>query len=337
MRIDRGAQAIMRNMGPRRRFRQALAAGLCRQNRIASKADPHYLPPTNAAQSKIMTAAKHQRLPPWIRIRFEACGLYAQVDSLVRDSALHTVCESANCPNRQECFNRGVATVMILGDRCTRSCAFCAVKHGIPQPPDPSEPERVARLGAELGLRHMVITSVTRDDLPDGGAGCFAETIRRVKTRPGVTVEVLTPDFQGRSELVRTVLSAAPDVFNHNIETVRRLQGAIRPQADYDRSLNVLRIAAEWRPAVKVKSGLMLGLGETDGEVAGAMRDLLDAGCRLLTLGQYLAPSRRHHPARRYVRPEAFESLARLAREMGFAKVAAAPLVRSSYEADRMV
>ena len=288
-------------------------------------------------KSKSAAAAGHQRLPPWIRIRFDACGRYAQVDDLLRASKLHTVCESARCPNRQECFNRGVATVMILGDRCTRQCRFCAVKHAPPLPPDPSEPERVARLGRKLKLRHMVVTSVTRDDLPDEGSGCFAETIRRIKEHPGVTVEVLTPDFHGRRECVNTVLAAAPDVYNHNIETVRSLQNAIRPQADYDRSLEVLRMAARWRPALQVKSGLMLGLGETDDEVISAMGDLLDAGCRLLTLGQYLAPSRSHHPVQRYVRPETFEALGSRARAMGFIKVASAPLVRSSYEADRMV
>lgn len=284
-----------------------------------------------------MTTEKHQKLPPWIRIRFESGGHYAKVDQLLRDSALHTVCESANCPNRQECFNRGVATIMILGENCTRQCRFCAVQHAPPLPPDLAEPERVAGLVRKLGLRHMVVTSVTRDDLPDGGAEIFAETIRQLKAGTGATVEVLTPDFQGKTECVKTVLAAAPDVYNHNLETVRSLQGLIRPQADYDRSLKVLRIASEWRPSVQVKSGLMLGLGETDAEIVGAMHDLLEAGCRALTIGQYLAPSRRHHPVQRYVTPAAFSELGERARAMGFAKVASAPLVRSSYEADRMV
>jgi lipoic acid synthetase len=277
------------------------------------------------------------RLPPWLKLRFRATGRHGQVDAWLRAGNLHTVCESAHCPNRQECFNRGTTTVMILGDRCTRACRFCAVTRGVPLPPDPDEPRRVAELAAKLGLRHVVVTSVTRDDLPDGGAGLFAETIRQVRARCAARVEVLTPDFLGRRESLELVLNAQPDVFNHNLETVRRLQAIIRPQADYDRSLSVLAQAAAWRPALVVKSGLMAGLGETDDELREALADLYRVGCRALTLGQYLAPSAAHHPVARYVTPARFEDYAAWARTVGFTRVASAPLVRSSYQAAELL
>lgn len=277
------------------------------------------------------------RLPSWFRLRFRSTAENDRVKTLLRAGNLHTVCESARCPNRQDCYNRGTTTVMILGDVCTRNCRFCAVTHGIPLPPDPDEPRRVADLAASLGLRHVVITSVTRDDLPDGGAGFFAETIHQVRSRITATVEVLTPDFLGRTEALYRVLAAQPDVFNHNLETVRRLQAAIRPQADYTRSLDVLRRAAAWHPALLVKSGIMVGLGETDAEVREAMEDLFRVGCRALTVGQYLAPSSAHRPVERYVPPDRFEDYADWARSIGFIRVASAPLVRSSYHAAELL
>lgn len=278
-----------------------------------------------------------QRLPPWIRVRLRADGHFSKVHATLRAGGLRTVCEGAHCPNRLECYNRGTATVMILGDTCTRRCRFCAIRNGVPHPADPREPERVVTMVRTLGLRHVVVTSVTRDDLADGGAGLFAETIIQLKRLEGVTVEVLTPDFQGKRRLVETVLAAGPHVFNHNLETVRRLQPDVRPQADYDRSLQVLRIAAAWQPELIVKSGLMAGLGETDNELMAALADLRSAGCGSLTLGQYLAPSRHHWPVARFVPPGQFASYRRRALVMGFLAVAAGPLVRSSYQADQLM
>jgi len=279
-----------------------------------------------------------QRLPPWIKVRLRADGNFSNVHKTIRAGGLHTVCEGAHCPNKLECYNRGTATVMILGETCTRSCKFCAVRGGVPpHPADPREPGRVAAMARSLGLRYVVVTSVTRDDLPDGGAGLFAETIIQLKRLEGVTVEVLTPDFQGNRHQVETVLAAGPHVFNHNLETVRRLQTDVRPQADYDRSLQVLRIAAAWLPKLIVKSGLMVGLGETDDELMAALADLRSAGCQSLTLGQYLAPSRRHWPIARFVHPKQFEHYRRCGLAMGFLAVAAGPLVRSSYRADQLM
>lgn len=278
------------------------------------------------------------RLPPWIRSARTTDREYGRVDALLSGLRLHTVCEGARCPNRLDCWNRGTATLMILGDTCTRDCRFCAVPHGRPAGADAEEPARVARSARELGLRHVVVTSVTRDDLPDGGARAFAETVRALRREvPGASVEVLTPDFQGLESAIATVLEAGPDVFGHNVETVRRLQPVVRPQAPYDRSLGVLRFAAAWRPDVAVKSGLMLGLGETDDEVRQTLRDLADAGCRLVSMGQYLAPTRAHARVERYVTPGEFERHAEVARGLGFAGVAAAPLVRSSYRADELL
>jgi len=313
---------------------------------------------------------KAQRLPKWMRRPISTDEKYPDVSKLLADLNLNTVCASANCPNRHECWNRGTATVMILGDVCTRSCRFCAVKTGRGLPVDSGEPTRVAEAAEKLNLKHVVITSVTRDDLPDGGAGAFAETIRAVRERtPDVVIEVLTPDFVEHLDIV---LDAGPDVFNHNLETVKRLQETIRPQASYEQSLATLRKAAEWgrqrdalvgqasciqepvgaqnedtpsriregRPTIKegmlVKSGLMLGLGETDEEVFQTLEDLYEAGVRLLTVGQYLAPTREHHRVERYVSPEEFDALAEKARAMGFDGVAAGPLVRSSYRADQL-
>jgi len=276
---------------------------------------------------------KAQRLPQWMRRPIATDESYPDVQKLLVSLQLNTVCASAKCPNRHECWNRGTATIMILGDICTRNCLFCNVHTGKPEPVDPDEPARVAEAATRMSLKHIVITSVTRDDLPDGGAGAFAKTIRAVKAAlPEASVEVLTPDF---TEHLDTVLDAHPDIFNHNVETVERLQPVIRPQAGYEQSLATLRKAAE-RGGVQVKSGLMLGLGETDEELFQTLDDLYAAGCRLLTLGQYLAPTREHHPVERFISPEHFDELAARAREIGFEGVAAGPLVRSSYRADEM-
>ena len=276
---------------------------------------------------------KAQRLPKWMRRPIATDENYPDVSKLLADLNLNTVCASAKCPNRHECWNSGTATVMILGDVCTRGCRFCAVKTGKGLPVDFGEPARVAEAAEKLNLKHVVITSVTRDDLPDGGAEAFAETIRAVRERtPHVMIEVLTPDFV---EHLEPVLDAGPDVFNHNLETVERLQETIRPQASYETSLATLRKAAE-RDGVQVKSGLMLGLGETDEEIFQTLEDLYAAGVRLLTLGQYLAPTKEHLPVERFLSPEHFEELAARARDMGFRGVAAGPLVRSSYRADQL-
>lgn len=281
--------------------------------------------------------ATARRLPSWIRVRLRSQGHFPKVAEILRDKGLRTVCDGADCPNKPECYGRGTATVMILGDVCTRSCRFCAVPFGQPRPVALDEPARVAAFAQALSLTHVVVTSVTRDDLPDGGARVFAATIIQLKRLRSVTVEVLTPDFQGHEPAVAIVLSAAPQVFNHNLETVRRLQPQVRPQADYDRSLKVLRFAAAWAPELIVKSGLMVGLGETDDELMEALTDLRTVGCRSLTLGQYLAPSRQHLPVARYVRPEQFAHYQKRAFELGFAAVAAGALVRSSYRAEQLM
>lgn len=277
---------------------------------------------------------KAQRLPQWLRRPIATDQDYPDVSQLLESLQLNTVCASAKCPNRHECWNRGTATIMILGNTCTRGCRFCNVDTGTPGPIDLDEPARVAEAAQRLNLRHVVITSVTRDDLPDGGAEAFANTIRAVKAvLPEASVEVLTPDFV---EHLDTVLDAEPHVFNHNLETVARLQKTVRPQASYAQSLATLRKAAE-RGGVQVKSGLMLGLGETDEEIFQTLEDLLAAGVQLLTLGQYLAPTREHHPVERFISPEHFDELAAKARALGFSGVAAGPLVRSSYQADQLV
>jgi len=277
-----------------------------------------------------------QRLPPWIKIRLKTDGQYALVQSTLQKQNLHTVCESAHCPNRQECFRRGTATVMILGNICTRNCRFCAVQSGAPAPVDPDEPRRAAELAKKLNLHHAVITSVTRDDLPDGGASIFAQTVSEIRSamQNRTTIEVLTPDFNGSEKALSVVLDSHPDVFNHNIETVLRLQKEMRPQASYLRSLAVLKYAATARKTKIIKSGLMAGMGENDDELYEVMRDLLTAGCRHLTIGQYLAPAKRHWPVHRFVPPEMFEEYRRKALAMGFKEVAAGPLVRSSYMAE---
>lgn len=260
---------------------------------------------------------------------------FASVHGMVGDLGLHTVCRSAKCPNMHECWGTGTATLMLLGNECTRTCRFCAIPAGRPKSLDLDEPRRAADAAARMKLNHVVLTSVTRDDLNDGGSGIFAETIRAIRERlPQASVEVLTPDFQGDESALARVLEARPDVFNHNLETVQRLQPVIRPQASYGRSLKVLQFAARWPQPLAVKSGLMSGLGETNEELKQAIRDLYDAGCRLLTLGQYLQPTRAHRPVDRFMTPDEFDDLADFAKELGFKGVASGPMVRSSYKAD---
>ena len=274
------------------------------------------------------------RLPAWARPVSPLAPGTRGVRVLLREKALNTVCEEARCPNLGECFSRGTATFMLLGDRCTRRCSYCSVGTAKPLPPDAGEPQRVAEAAARLGLRYVVLTSVNRDDLDDGGAAHFAATVDAVRRAlPQAGVEVLTPDFKGDRRALAAVLAAAPTVFNHNIETVPRLFGRVRPQGRYRLSLDVLAAARELRPDVPTKSGLMVGLGESDDEIRDVLRELRENGVQIVTIGQYLRPSRQHEPVDRYLRPEAFEALAAEARAIGFPTVYAGVFVRSSYNA----
>jgi lipoic acid synthetase len=285
----------------------------------------------------VSIAPKLER-PQWLRAPAPAGENYRDLKGLIDRLRLHTVCESAACPNVGECWNHRTATFMILGNVCTRRCGFCAVEKGAPLPVDYDEPRRVAEAVEAMGLRFAVVTSVNRDDRPDGGAELFAQVIRAIRQRvPGCGVEVLTPDFQGSHAAVETVLEAAPGVFNHNTETVPRLYRQVRLGARYERSLDVLAHAARTAPGIPTKSGLMLGLGESMEEVLHVLRDLRAQGVRILTLGQYLRPSPKHLPIVRYVPPEEFRELLRAAYEMGFAHVESGPLVRSSYRAAQAV
>jgi lipoic acid synthetase len=271
--------------------------------------------------------------PPWLKVRLSTKPAFFDLKRLVREQGLHTVCESASCPNIGECWSRKALTFMILGNVCTRSCGFCDVLTGKPGSVDTDEPRRVAESLAALGLRYAVVTSVDRDDLPDGGAAIWAETIRRTKEAcPEMGLEVLTPDFKGDTEDLRLVVEAGPDVFAHNIETVERLHPTVRPQARYERTLKVLREASQM--GAVVKSGMMLGLGETNEEILETMQDLVDNGCHILNLGQYLRPSERHLPIERWVTPEEFAMFEARGLEMGFRHVESGALVRSSYKAD---
>jgi len=273
-----------------------------------------------------------QHLPPWLIPRHRKRPALQRMSPILRRCGVSTVCEAAKCPNIGECFGVGTATFLILGERCTRRCAYCAVEHGPAQPPDPEEPQRVAAAARELGLDYVVVTSVTRDDLSDGGAAQFAETVEQVRQAVAdARVEVLVPDFRGDREALGMVAAARPDVLGHNVETVPRLYPELRPGADYARSLGLLQAAAE--AGMRTKSGAMLGLGEEPDEVRGMIRDLAAAGVSMLTLGQYLPPSGRHPPAARYVTPQEFAALEKEAQQIGFAEVRAAPLVRSSYRA----
>lgn len=272
--------------------------------------------------------------PAWLKSRIPSGQNYLQLKGLLKELRLNTVCEEAHCPNIADCWERQTATVMIMGDICTRSCGFCAVKTGKPFELDAEEPEHVAEAISRLSLKHVVITSVDRDDLPDGGAGHFAKTIREVKARcPQTQVEVLIPDFRGKGDSLHRIFEAEPHILNHNLETVKRLQKTVRPQASYERSLEVLQLASQ--AGMVAKSGLMLGLGETDEELREALRDLRGVGrVTILTLGQYLRPTPQHLEVQRYVPPQEFEAWGRYAEGLGFEYVASGPMVRSSYHAD---
>jgi len=275
------------------------------------------------------------RLPRWVAARARPLGSGHGTRALMKRADLVTVCEEARCPNVSHCYARGVATFMILGEVCTRACAFCAVRTGTPAPPDPGEPERLARAAARMGLGHVVVTSVDRDDLEDGGIGHFARTVAAIREAlPEATVEVLTPDFRGVPDASARVAGAGADVFNHNVETVPRLYDAVRPGADFRRSLDLLAGVKAAAPETWTKSGLMVGLGETDEELIAVFRDLRAAGCDVLTVGQYLRPTARHRPVARYLPPEGFAALKEAARALGFAHLAAGPMVRSSFHAD---
>jgi len=274
--------------------------------------------------------------PPWLKKRIPPFQDLQKVRSILDETDLHTVCEEARCPNLGECFARGTSTFLILGKICTRDCGFCAVEHGVPAQPDETEPDKVAQAVKKMGLQYVVITSVTRDDLPDGGASLFAKTIQTIRTLDSNTkVEVLIPDFQGDLNSLKSVLKEGPDVLNHNIETVFRLYPGVRPQANYGRSLHLLRRSKESHPDVLTKSGFMLGLGENREEVLKLLQDLRDAGCDLLTIGQYLQPRLGRLPVVRFVPPEEFKEYKTIGEEMGF-KVASGPFVRSSFHAFEM-
>jgi lipoyl synthase len=293
------------------------------------------LPLLDAANTQ--PAIPRRRLPDWLKRDMPAGNENAFTHHLLRELDLETVCENARCPNRPECYSRRTATFMILGKVCTRPCGFCSVPRGAPEELADDEPARVAEASARLGLKHVVITSVTRDDLPDGGADHFRRTILAVRQRTHAAVEVLTPDFLGDWQAVDTVLAAEPEVYNHNMETVPRLYKKVRGRADYQRSLDLLAHVKKQRPNTVTKSGLMLGLGETTEELLDVLADLRAVQCDTLTLGQYLAPTLKHIPVKRFVPPAEFDELGRFARGMGFSHVASGPLVRSSYHADEMV
>lgn len=272
--------------------------------------------------------------PKWLKRRLPSGPEYGRMKNLIHNNSLATVCQEAQCPNQFECFSRGTATFMILGERCTRNCGFCAVSHKPLSLPDPKEPVRVAEAVASLKLKYAVITSVTRDDIADGGASHFVETLQAIHQKtPATKIEILIPDLQGNWQALAEILAAGPHVLNHNLETVPRLYPQVRPEAEYKRSLELLKKAREFSPTTPTKSGVMLGLGETIDELRGTMRDLLDHHCDILTLGQYLQPSRSHLPVERFVPPEEFDGLKEEAKKMGFKAVASSPTVRSSFEA----
>ena len=289
----------------------------------------------NAMDSKVRKSLGSGR-PDWIRAKAPSGENFEEVMALVTDLKLHTVCQSAGCPNIGECWHERTATFLILGNTCTRSCGFCAVPSGEPLPADGEEPERVAEAAFVLSLKHVVVTSVTRDDLADGGASIFAETIRAIRRRlPDCSIEVLIPDFRRSRDALQVVVEVRPDVLNHNVETVPRMYRLIRPQADYKASLELLRRAKEMDAAISTKSGIMVGVGETVEEVGQTMRDLRNVGCDILTIGQYLRPSLNHAPIAKYYTPEEFEQLRLLGMSLGFEHIEAGPLVRSSYHAAR--
>jgi lipoic acid synthetase len=283
-----------------------------------------------------MEEKRKRQKPDWLKIRVPVGKEYLGVKEIVNKHKLHTICTSGNCPNMCDCWERGTATLMILGDICTRSCKFCNVKTGKPGSADPGEPERVADSVKLMGLKHCVLTSVDRDDLDDGGAGIWAATIRAVKEKnPGTTIEALIPDFQGKKDLILQVIEAGAEVISHNLETVRRLTPEVRSVASYDTSLEVIRIISE--SGVRAKSGIMTGLGERSEEIMETMDDLIEAGCEVFTIGQYLQPSKQHIPVHAFTTPEEFESYRIAGLEKGFAHVESQPLVRSSYKAEKHV
>ncbi|NCO52971.1 MAG: lipoyl synthase [Deltaproteobacteria bacterium] len=277
------------------------------------------------------------RKPPWLKVPLPGGANYARIEGYHRQQGLNTVCRSAACPNQGECWNNGTATFMILGDRCSRSCRFCNIEQAEALPPDPDENNKIAQAIAELELRHAVITSVTRDDLPDGGAGQFADLVRQIRRRSHCRIELLIPDLQGESLALKLILAANPDILGHNMETVPRLYPQVRPEAAYKRSLDLLRRIKTLAPQITSKSGLMLGLGEEPEEILAVMTDLREVNCDILTLGQYLAPSRNHAAVQRYLHPDEFAELAAHGRQLGFRHVEAGPLVRSSYHAAEQV
>ena len=277
-----------------------------------------------------------QRKPEWLKIKFQDPKHINKVERLLKGLSLHTVCEEASCPNRLECFNKGTATFMILGSTCTRNCRFCDVEKGRPTPVDPDEPENLAKATKELKLRHVVITSVTRDDLADGGADQFVKCIEKVRERSkGTSIEVLIPDLQGNEDALAKIVAAAPEIINHNVETVPSLYKNVRPMANYQQSLDVLANVKKMNTKIFTKSGIMLGLGETEEEVVRLFADLREVDCDFLTVGQYLQPSKKHHPVIEYVHPDIFKDYEKIAYEMGFKHVASGPFVRSSYNAEQ--
>jgi len=280
---------------------------------------------------------EYLKKPDWLRIKLPRAGDYATMKEVSGRRSLHTICESGLCPNKAECWGAGTATFMILGDICTRNCRFCNVKTGRPLPPDPDESQRVADAIRSMGVKHCVITSVDRDDLPDGGASVWAATIRAVKeASPETTIETLIPDFKGDTNSLQQIIEAGPEVISHNLETVKRMTPEVRSAARYDRSLKVLRYIAG-HSGIRTKSGIMLGLGETEEEILETMDDLLEAKCQVITIGQYLQPTRTHLPVQRYVHPDDFRRYGEIARQKGFLFAESAPLVRSSYHAEKHV
>lgn len=285
---------------------------------------------------KLKKNAEKRRLPRWLKMQRAKGENYSRVKNIVNNNDLNTICTSGNCPNIGECWNRGTATFMILGDICTRSCKFCGVKSGKPLPVNPDEPERIAGSVKKMRLKHAVITSVDRDDLDDNGSGVWAETIKAIKkVNPGVTIEALIPDFDGNKKDIQQVIDAGPEVISHNLETVERLTAEIRSRAEYGRSLDVLKFISS--SGVVSKSGIMVGLGETNREVFETMDDLLKIGCKIMTIGQYLQPTKKHYHVREYISPSKFEEYRLIGLEKGFEYIECSPLVRSSYHAEKHV
>jgi lipoic acid synthetase len=306
---------------------------------VSDLINPESIPSSSDVQHDWKPDPKHpRRRPPWIRVRAPSGETYENVRGLMRSKTLHTVCEEAQCPNIGECWGRGTATFLMMGDTCTRSCGFCDIKTGRPSPLDWAEPNRIAESVRAMGLRHVVITSVNRDERADGGAPIFAMVIKRIRQlQPGCSIEVLIPDFKGSEAALKIVMDAQPEILNHNVETVPRLFKKVQPQDNYEWALDTLRNAKRMDPLVLTKSGIMVGLGETFDEVVEVMQDLADINVDILTIGQYLQPSKQHLPIERYYTPEEFDRFIEIGKEMGFKWVESGPLVRSSYRADQQV